>query len=87
MWDAEPSALGTLGKTHLGSTDRTASQQLFGDVLGGSETRDGDSLTFAWPSGAIQVNVGETAGIQGMSLSGTGLDELFIGSVRLGDFD
>lgn len=86
IWDVEPSASAILGRTHLGSTDLAASQRLFGDFLGGSVNRTGDSIEFTWPSGAIQVDANPAPGVKGMSLHGSGLEPILIGSARLGDF-
>lgn len=86
IWDVERTAQAVLGPTHVGSTDLAASRRLFADVLGAETTEEQDAIEFAWPSGSIRVENTETAGVLGMTLVGGNVDDMHIGSARLGAF-
>lgn len=71
VWDEEPARSLTLVSTTLRSTDPVLSRALFGDVLRGVVTEEGDATRFGWSSSSLLVQQHDRGGVAGISCRGS----------------
>jgi catechol 2,3-dioxygenase-like lactoylglutathione lyase family enzyme len=79
FWDEEPVRTVTLASTTLRSRDLALSRALFGDVLRGAETSEGDALRFTWSRSSVLVVPDVVAGVASVQCRGHLPEHLHVG--------
>lgn len=83
LWRTAPSGTAQLGPTLLGSTNLEYSSRLFAGVLGARVQELPDRRRFTWPSGTLDVQSSQVAGVKGMTVLGGPPGGVTLGSSRL----
>ena len=83
VWDEEPLRSATLVSTTLHSRDLAVSRVLFGEILHGIATPDGDGVRFSWSHSSIIVRPSTQAGVASIECRGPLPDQAQVGQLHI----